>query len=106
MHTRAQQVLTELLVLRAQAGQRDALPLLVPLWHEHLLRHAQRMANNHEAAKDITQDSWLDISRTLHSLEDPSRFAPWAYRIVTLKSALWIRQQSRRRTIEQNAATE
>ncbi|MGD9646932.1 MAG: RNA polymerase sigma factor [Pirellulales bacterium] len=97
----AQQVLTELLVLRAQAGQRDAIGLLVRHWHERLLRHARRSTGAEDAALDVMQEAWLDICRGLWQLDDPARFGPWAYRIVTRRSARWVRQRQRRRQVEQ-----
>lgn len=95
------QVLTELLVLRAQGGQRDAIGLLVRLWHERLLRHARRTTGTEDAALDVMQESWLDICRGLYQLDDPARFGPWAYRIVTRRCARWVHKQQRRRQVEQ-----
>lgn len=100
----AHQVLTELLVLRAQAGHADAIGLLVRLWHERLLRHAQRLAGRDDDAGDVLQDAWMDIARGLNGLEDPARFGAWAYRIVTRRCALGIRRQQRRREVERQVA--
>ncbi|MBX9792520.1 MAG: sigma-70 family RNA polymerase sigma factor [Pirellulales bacterium] len=106
MSQHAHQVLTELLVLRAQAGQRDAIGLLVRHWHDRLLRHARRSTGPADAALDVMQESWIEICRGLHRLEDPARFGPWAYRIVTRRSARWVGQQQRRRQVEQAQASE
>lgn len=94
------QVLTELLVLRSQGGQSDAMPNLVRLWHGRLIRHAERLTGKADAANDVMQDAWMSICHGLNSLDDPSRFGPWAYRIVTRRSALWVRKQQRRRQLE------
>jgi RNA polymerase sigma-70 factor (ECF subfamily) len=100
----AHQVLTELLVLRAQAGHGDAICLLVRVWQERLLRHARRLTEWHDDAEDILQDSWMDIASGLHGLDDPARFGAWAYRIVTRRCALRIRRQQRRREVERKFA--
>lgn len=105
MPDRTLQVLTELLVLRAQGGQDDAVGLLVHAWHDRLLRHAQRMAGHDEAGRDVMQEAWLDIVRGLIQLDDPSRFGPWAYRIVTRRCARWIGGEQRRRQVEQDSQT-
>ncbi len=101
MTQHAHQVLTELLVLRAQAGQRDAIGLLVRMWYERLLRHARRTTGTEDAALDVLQEAWLEICRGLHQLDDPARFGPWAYRIVTRRCARWVHKQQRRRQVEQ-----
>lgn len=106
MNDRAHHVLTELLVLRAQAAQGDAWGLLVSLWHERLLRHARHLTAREDAAQDVTQEAWLEMTRGLHRLEDPASFGPWAYKIVTRSSARWIRREQRRRQVEGNAAAE
>jgi RNA polymerase sigma-70 factor (ECF subfamily) len=101
MSQHTHQVLTELLVLRAQVGQRDAVGLLVRMWHERLLRHARRTTGTEDAALDVMQEAWLDICRGLYQLDDPARFGPWAYRIVTRRCARWVHKQQRRRQVEQ-----
>jgi RNA polymerase sigma-70 factor (ECF subfamily) len=106
MTDHAQRVLTELLVLRAQAANGDAMGLLVGLWHERLLRHATRLTGRDDAGQDATQEAWLEITRGLHRLDDPASFGPWAYKIVTRCSARWIRREQRRRHVEGQAVVE
>jgi RNA polymerase sigma-70 factor (ECF subfamily) len=106
MADHAHQVLTELLVLRAQAGNQDAISLLVRAWQDRLRRHAFRLTGRDDAASDVTQDAWLDIARGISRLEDPAKFGPWAYRIVTRGCSLWVRRERRRRQIERTAACE
>jgi RNA polymerase sigma factor (sigma-70 family) len=104
MNNPAHQVLTELLVLRAQAGESDAIGLLLNLWQERLLRHARRLTGKDEDETDVIQDVWIEIARGVHTLEDPSRFGPWAYCIVTRRCALGIRRQQRRHQVLQELA--
>jgi RNA polymerase sigma-70 factor (ECF subfamily) len=106
MADRALQVLTELLVLRAQGGHDDAIGLLVHSWQDRLLRHARRLTGRDDAGRDVMQEAWLDITRGLRGLDDPARFGPWAYKIVTRRSAKWIRREQRRRQVEREVATE
>jgi RNA polymerase sigma-70 factor (ECF subfamily) len=100
------QVLTELLVLRAQNGCADSVGLLVRLWRDRLWRHACRLTGVEDAAEDVLQDAWIDVVRGLHGLDDPNRFGPWAYRIVTRRCALWVRQKRRRSEVERDAGDE
>ena len=106
MTDHAERVLTELLVLRAQAGRRDAVELLVGLWHERLLRHATRLTGRDDAGQDVTQEAWIEITRGLHRIEDPTSFGPWAYKIVTRSAARWIRRAMRQRDMESEAAAQ
>jgi RNA polymerase sigma-70 factor (ECF subfamily) len=96
----AHQVLTELLVLRAQAGCGDAVELLVRQWQERLLRHARKLTGCEAAGSDVLQEAWLDVIRGLRNLDDPAKFGPWAYQIVTRRSMRWLRKERRRRRVE------
>jgi len=89
------QVAEELLVLRAQAGDEDALRGLVRLWTPRLTRHASRWLGDVNAAADAVQEAWVSIARSLRRLDDPARFTPWAYRLVQHKCVDLIRRDSR-----------
>ena len=56
-------------------------------------------------ASDVVQEAWLAIVRGLRRLDDPTRFRPWALRIVTNKCADWTRRQQRQRRIVRSVAT-
>lgn len=84
----------ELLVMEAQAGDRSAMEELVRRWQKRLWCHALRMTGDRDAAWDVTQQAWLGIVKGLHKLDDPAKFRAWAYRIVTNKSADWIREKA------------
>jgi RNA polymerase sigma-70 factor (ECF subfamily) len=92
----------ELLVLRCQSGEPEALDVLVSRWQHRLWRLAARMTGDRDAARDLAQDSWLAIVRGLRRLDDPAGFRAWAYRIVTNKCVDWIR----RRAVRRGAAAE
>lgn len=89
----------ELLVLRCQDGDGEALRSLVARWQPRLGRLAWRLTAEREAARDIVQDAWLAIVRGLKRLDDPARFRVWAYRIVSNKCADWIRRRSVQRSV-------
>lgn len=92
-------ILGEYLVICAQGGDRMALGRLVRLWHGDLLRHAARLTDDADQARDVMQDAWLDIVRGLNRLKAPAAFPAWAYRIVGRKAAAKVRdRQGERRT--------
>ena len=95
MRPPATQLRDELLVMAAQDGEAAAMDELVIRWQKRLWRHAFRLIGRREAAWDVLQEGWLAIIRGLRRLDDPARFRPWAYRIVTHKAADWIRRHRR-----------
>ena len=97
MRQASQQARDELIVMRCQDGDGDAMDELVARWQQPLWRHACRLIGRTDAAWEVLQDGWLGIIRGLGRLDDPKRFRPWAYRIVTYKAADWIRRHRRPR---------
>jgi len=91
MTDRIATIQNQLLVLDAQEGSRVALEELVRRWYGKLWQHARRLTSDPHAAWDITQRSWYDIIKGLRRLEDPARFAAWAYRITTHRAMDWLR---------------
>jgi RNA polymerase sigma-70 factor, ECF subfamily len=93
----------ELLVLRCQEGEAEALEALLAHWQEPLWRHALRLlggAGQEEAAWDILQEALLAIVRDIRRLIEPAAFPSWAFRIVSHKCRDWLRQRNRRRKWE------
>jgi len=91
------EVLDEYLVLRGQAGEPEAFRLLVERWQPRLLAHAFRYTQSGDAARDVTQESWMAIVKGLSRLDDATRFRAWAYRIVANKARDWVRREQARR---------
>jgi len=84
----------ELLILRCQDGEREALSALVNRWQPRLRAFAWRLTGERETARDVVQDCWMAIVRGLKRLDDPACFRTWAYRIVRNKCADWTRRRS------------
>ena len=99
MRTR-EEVIDDLLVLAAQAGDLAAFERLATRWHPRLFRHARRLTGDAEGARDAAEEAWVAIVRGLGRLRDPARFGPWALRITGRRCADWIahRRQARSRT--------
>ncbi len=97
MERTSEDIVDEWLVLRARAGEGEAMGALVRRWEGRVLRHAWRMTRDAEGALDVAQESWLSIVRGIGSLEDPRAFRGWALGIVTRRSADWVRGRVRRR---------
>lgn len=83
-------------VLRAQAGDRDALEQLLQAIYPQLLRFVTRIVTDRPAAEDILQDTMLIIARKLRWLDRPEAFRPWAYRIASRTAMKALRRERRR----------
>jgi RNA polymerase sigma factor (sigma-70 family) len=92
-------ILDEYLVMSATAGDRRAWARLVVRWQPRLLRHAWRLLGNVERAKDVVQESWLEILRGLTRLDDVVAFPAWAFRIVTRRCQRLFRGTERDRRL-------
>jgi len=106
MRTR-EDVLTDLVVTGAQAGDQRSFTLLYRQWNPVLIRYAARLTRDMAAPADIMQESWIAIAKGLGRLSDTSKFKSWSYQIVSNKCRDWIRvEQSRRRLHESEALSE
>jgi RNA polymerase sigma-70 factor (ECF subfamily) len=95
MPRESEQLFDELLVMRWQDGEVDAMDLLVQRWQRRLWQHARRLTANDDGAWEVLQESWLGMIHSVRRLDDPKRFPYWAYRIVTNKACDWIRRKKR-----------
>ena len=75
-------IYTELLVVRSQRGDRDALGELIQLWQQRLFYYIQKLVETEEDAWDVLQECWFKLHRDLFKLRQPSCFAAWIYRIA------------------------
>ena len=96
----------EYLAASARAGSRVALASLAARFQPRLLGHALRLTGSAEASRDVVQDAWLEIVRGLPRLDDAAAFPAWAFRIVSRRSARWIRKVQQYRRIDAAYAAE
>ena len=70
------------LIRQAARGSVEAFNLLVSRWEKRVYNYLLRITGHREDALDLTQDVFLKAYQNLRKLDDPSRFAPWLYRIA------------------------
>jgi len=73
--------LDQVLVERAQAGDKKAFGLLVEKYHRKLGRLLSRMVRDQAEVEDIVQESFIKAYRALHNFRGDSAFYTWLYRI-------------------------
>jgi RNA polymerase sigma factor (sigma-70 family) len=72
----------ELLAVRCQLGEPEALDMLIARWHPALWSYVRRVTGNPDAAADAVQDAWVRILRALPGLREPARLRPWMFSIA------------------------
>lgn len=70
------------LVKRARRGDVEAYNLLVSRWEKRVYNYLLRLVADPEDALDLSQEVFLKAYQNLRKLDDPSRFAPWLFRIA------------------------
>jgi RNA polymerase sigma-70 factor (ECF subfamily) len=71
------------LVEEAQAGNRQAFEELVRIYDRDVLRLALNLMKRTEDARDVYQEAFLKVYRSLHRFRFECSFYTWLYRIVT-----------------------
>lgn len=87
------QIYDELLVIKCQQEDKDALDELVGRWQKRLWHYAFKVTGSESAAWDIVQETWYGIIKGIRKLEDVSVFPRWAFRIANNKCTDWLRRQ-------------
>ena len=88
---------TSWLVLRAQAGDREALEALLVRAHRSVGRYVTVMVRDADLAEDVLQEILLNVYRKLESLREPRAFPAWLRRIAAREV---FRELRRSRTAE------
>lgn len=101
-----ERIFDEYLASAARAGDGDAFGRLAARWQPKLLAHAWRLTGDRDLARDVVQDAWADIAKSLRHLDDAAAFPAWAFRIVTRRTADVIRRAQRRRKLNAAYANE
>lgn len=73
----------EMLVKKAQQGDRAAFEELMDIYFKRIYNIAYRMAGNADDASDMTQEAMLKLYRNIKSFGGNSRFSTWVYRVAT-----------------------
>lgn len=100
MTLKPDKALDDYIIAASRIGDKAALDQLVRRWQPRLIAHAYRMIGDSELAKDVTQDAWVDIIRSLKRLQETRAFPAWAFRIVSRRSADVIKKRQSVRSLK------
>ncbi|MFQ5723390.1 MAG: RNA polymerase sigma factor [Terriglobia bacterium] len=88
------------LIRRAQRGDRVAFEQLVRLYEGSVLRLALQVVRSEEEARDLYQEAFLKIYRSLGRFRFESRFSTWVYRVVMNVCLDHLRRARTRREVQ------
>ncbi len=71
------------LIRRAQRGEEEAFEQLVTRHQQRIWRVARSMVSSDEDARDLAQETFLRVFRSLDRFDFQHPFTTWAYRIAT-----------------------
>jgi RNA polymerase sigma-70 factor, ECF subfamily len=83
------------LVQRAQAGSEDAFGMLMRSHYEQTFRLVYSIVRDEHAARDICQEVWLTVWRTLKSFRGDAKLSTWVHPIAVRRSIDHLRRQRR-----------
>jgi len=98
--------LDQVLVERAQQGDKKAFGMLVEKYHRKLGRLLSRMIRDQAEVEDVVQESFIKAYRALHNFRGDSAFYTWLYRIGINTAKNYLVSQGRRPQVLQEVEIE
>lgn len=87
------------LIRRAQEGDRTAFDALVRLYDKTVLRLALQVVGSPDEARDLYQESFLKVYRSIRNFRADARFSTWLYRVVMNVCLDHLRRQKTRKEV-------
>ena len=83
----------ELLVLRCQRRDKEAMEELICLFEGRLFYYISRLVENEADVWNILQETWFKVVRSIKHLRDPKKFPAWLYSIARNTSMSYLRSK-------------
>lgn len=84
------------LVLRLKQGQEDAFRILIRRFQTRLFGIAYGITLDREESRDIVQEVFLKVYRSIRGFREESQLSTWLYRITVNQCLNWQRRWKRR----------
>jgi len=81
------------IVRRAQLGDRDSMDRLAQLAQGRVFVYIYRLTLSYDLSQDLTQETMLEMIRSLKKLKQADRFWPWLFRTALGKVQHYFRRQ-------------
>ena len=88
------------LIRRAQEGDHEAFEVLVRTYDQNVLRLALQVVHSPEEARDVYQEAFLKVYRSLRYFRLEARFSTWLYRVVMNVCLDYLRRQNTRKEVQ------
>lgn len=76
-------------------GELDAFEFIVEKFKDRVFTVCYRMIGDIEDARDISQDTFVEVFVKLKTLQEPGKFSAWIYRIAVNKSLNFLRKREK-----------
>lgn len=83
------------LVAQAKAGDLEAFTRLVERHQQKVYQVVRRLVRDHEDAADLTQETWMNVYRSLGDFREQASFPTWVYRIAVNLTLNYLRKQQK-----------
>lgn len=87
------------LIRRAQEGDRAAFDALVRIYDQNVLRLALQVIGSQEEARDLYQEAFLKVYRSIGQFRQEAKFSTWLYRVVMNVCLDHLRRQRSRKEV-------
>jgi len=94
------------LIRRAQEGDRAAFDTLIRLYDQNVLRLALQVVGSPEEARDLYQEAFLKVYRSIRQFRSEAKFSTWLYRVVMNVCLDHLRRQNTRKEVAAPAPQE
>ena len=88
------------LIERARGGDRGAFREIVGIYEGQVVRLAYSVLGNLDDAREVSQDAFVRVYRSLASFKSQSRFSTWLYRITVNLCKDFLRKKKPRRFLQ------
>jgi RNA polymerase sigma-70 factor, ECF subfamily len=85
------------LIRRLQNGDEAAYRVLVDMHQSSVLNTCFRFVPDQETAEDLTQEVFIEVSRSIGAFRSESKLSTWLYRIAITKSLDHLKSQKRKK---------
>ena len=93
--------LEEILVEKAKAGDLKSFEILVSRYQKKVFGFIYRMVLSVEDARDLTQEVFLSVFRSLGKFRGDAKFSSWLYRIASNKSLDFLKKNRKLQVIDE-----
>jgi RNA polymerase sigma-70 factor (ECF subfamily) len=83
------------LLRRAQAGDEAAFGELVRTNYDRVFRHVASMTRNEHDARDVCQEIWVTVWRSLKDYRGDAKFSTWLHSVATRRTIDHLRKRGR-----------